>query len=112
LFGVKSMTYEVKTTRQFEKQLERLAKKYASITRDVKELGLSLSQNPFQGNGLGKDMYKVRMKIASKGKGKSGGARIITLVLVTDLEVRLLAIYDKSELGNMTDAELRKLLNK
>jgi len=106
------MGYQIKTTSIFDKQLQRLSKKYVSITKDIRQLGHSLSENPFQGDGLGKDMYKVRMAITSKGKGKSGGARIITLVLVTNLEVRLLAIYDKSELENMTDNELKKLLNK
>ena len=106
------MTYKINATQRFEKQLQRLARKYASVINDVKELGGILAENPFQGDGLGKDLYKVRMAITSKGKGKSGGARLITLVLVTAKEVRLLAIYDKSELKNMTDADLKKLLHK
>ena len=106
------MTYKINATQRFEKQLQRLARKYASVINDVKELGDILAENPFQGDGLGKDLYKVRMAITSKGKGKSGGARLITLVLVTAKEVRLLAIYDKSELKNMTDADLKKLLHK
>jgi len=101
--------YSVTTTSKFEKQLSRLAKKYTSITTDIRELGISLSENPFQGDGLGKDMYKVRMAITSKARGKSGGARIITLVLVTKSEVRLLAIYDKSEMDTLSDDELKNL---
>ena len=103
------MKYSVTTTSKFEKQLSRLAKKYTSITTDIRELGISLSENPFQGDGLGKDMYKVRMAITSKARGKSGGARIITLVLVTKSEVRLLAIYDKSEMDTLSDDELKNL---
>ena len=37
-----------------------------------------LEQNPLLGTDLGDGLRKVRMKITSKGKGKSGGARVIT----------------------------------
>ena len=33
----------------------------------------SLQSNPLQGVDLGKGLRKIRMSIASKGKGKSGG---------------------------------------
>ena len=49
---------------------------------------------------------KVRMAIASKGKGKSGGARILTLNLLLDtesMEITLLTIYDKGEISNVKD---------
>lgn len=105
------MPYSTETTFYFDKQLKRLARKYPSISTDVEELKSSLSIEPMQGDGLGKDLFKVRMAIASKGKGKSGGARVITLVKVVAEVVVLLAIYDKSELATMTDAELRELLN-
>lgn len=54
--------------------------------------------NPFLGDDLGSGIRKVRMAIASKGKGKSGGARILTLNLLLDtesMEITLLTIYDK-----------------
>jgi hypothetical protein len=91
--------------------LKRLAKKYSSIHGDIEELKVDLSDNPFQGDGLGRNLFKVRMAIASKGKGKSGGARVITIVKVIAEVVVLAAIYDKSELSTMTDAELKELLN-
>lgn len=53
------------------------------------------------------------MSIASKGKGKSGGARVITYTLIlaeTDTEIKLLTIYDKSERENLTDKELLDLM--
>ena len=46
------------------------------------------------------------MAIGSKGKGKSGGARVITLLKVIDKVVYLAAIYDKSERASITDKEL------
>ena len=65
-----------------------------------------------QGDSLGQGLYKVRMKIASKGQGKSGGARVITCIKIIENKVILAAIYDKSEQETMTDKELFDLLNK
>lgn len=50
------------------------------------------------------------MSIASKGKGKSGGARVITCIQVLNKTVYLLTIFDKSEQENLPDKELRELL--
>jgi hypothetical protein len=69
-----------------------------------------LKTNPERGISLGNNCYKIRISIASKGSGKSGGARIITHVVVTESTVYLLAIYDKSEVGNMSKKELFSLL--
>jgi hypothetical protein len=60
---------------------------------------------------LGKDCYKIRLSIKSKGKGKSGGARIITCVKVIDGNVYLITIYDKSEKESISNKELKELLS-
>ena len=70
----------------------------------------SLEKNSTAGTAIGKNCYKIRIAIASKGKGKSGGARIITNFIVTDSTVYLLSIYDKSEKDNISDKELIELL--
>ena len=62
------------------------------------------------GTSLGNNTYKIRLAIKSKGRGKSGGARIISYVIDKDLEIYLLAIYDKSELENLADNLLRSLI--
>jgi hypothetical protein len=46
------------------------------------------------------------MAITSKGKGKSGGSRVISCVKVVASSVFLIAIYDKSEKESINDAEL------
>lgn len=69
-------------------------------------LAQQLLQHPQLGVSLGHNCYKIRMAIAGKGRGKSGGARIITYVQVTKENIFLLAIYDKAEMGNITDKEL------
>jgi len=70
-----------------------------------------LKETPDYGTSLGKDCYKIRLSIASKGKGKSGGARIITHIVISDTTVYLLSIFDKSEKENLTDKELKELLS-
>ncbi|MDO6440297.1 type II toxin-antitoxin system RelE/ParE family toxin [Cyclobacterium sp. 1_MG-2023] len=51
------------------------------------------------------------MKISSKNKGKSGGARVITFIVTEDREVYLLHIYDKSQLENLTKEQIIELIN-
>jgi mRNA-degrading endonuclease RelE of RelBE toxin-antitoxin system len=104
------MSYNIFTIPPFDKQLKRLAKKYPSIKTEFADLIESLEKNPEQGIALGNNCYKIRVAIASKGKGKSGGARVITNIVISGKVVYLLAIYDKSEKQNLTDKELEELL--
>jgi hypothetical protein len=105
------MSYSVKTIDIFERQAKRLAKKYSSLKTDLLKLVQQLKQNPETGTPLGNSCFKVRMAITSKGKGKSGGARVITHFVVTERNVYLLTIFDKSEKDNLTDRELKELLS-
>lgn len=50
------------------------------------------------------------MAVRSKGKGRSGGTRVITCVKVVRRTVILLTIYDKSETGDISNKELAKLV--
>ncbi|MDN3579691.1 type II toxin-antitoxin system RelE/ParE family toxin [Mucilaginibacter flavus] len=104
------MSYNVKFISKFEKELKRLAKKHPSLKSDFSSLLLSLKENPSQGISLGNDCYKIRMSISSKGKGKSGGARVITCFKIVQNTVFLLTIFDKSEQENIADKELKELL--
>lgn len=104
------MSYSVKTLPTFDKAIKKLAKKYKSLKAEYIELITSLKEDPTQGTSLGNNCYKIRLAIASKGKGKSGGARVITHVLVEDEVVYLLTMYDKSDKDNITDKELKVLL--
>jgi mRNA-degrading endonuclease RelE of RelBE toxin-antitoxin system len=104
------MNFNVYTTDFFEKELKKLAKKYPSLKKEYKSLVNTLKENPKQGQPLGKDCYKIRMAISSKGKGKSGGSRIISCVKILANSVFLLSIYDKSQKENISDSELDHLL--
>jgi len=104
------MSYEIISIPKFEKELKRLSKKYPSLKTEFIHLVNSLKEKPDEGEALGKECYKIRLSIASKGKGKSGGARIITCLQVTGKIVYLLTIYDKSEKENITGKELFEIL--
>jgi mRNA-degrading endonuclease RelE of RelBE toxin-antitoxin system len=104
------MNFNVYTTDFFEKELKKLARKYPSLKNDYKSLVNLLKENPKQGQPLGKDCYKIRMSISSKGKGKSGGSRVISCVKILANSVFLLSIYDKSQKENISDSELDHLL--
>jgi mRNA-degrading endonuclease RelE of RelBE toxin-antitoxin system len=105
------MSYEIVAIPNFRKELKKLAKKYPSLKEDFGVLLESLEVNPLQGVSLGNNCYKIRMAIASKGKGKSGGSRVITFVKISQTTVYLLSVYDKSEKENISDSELKELLN-
>jgi mRNA-degrading endonuclease RelE of RelBE toxin-antitoxin system len=105
------MSYSVISIPPFDRQLKQLAKKYPSLKKEYSDLLDNLEQNPRIGIPLGKNCYKIRVSIASKRKGKSGGARVITNLVVTEETVILLAIYDKSEKESLTDKELEQLLD-
>jgi hypothetical protein len=74
------------------------------------ELINELSEDPQKGTPIGKDCYKIRVAVSSKGKGKRSGTRVITFVRVTSKRVFLLDIYDKSDQINITARELKLLI--
>ncbi len=100
---------------EFERRAKALAKKYKSFERDYNLFLDDLETNPFGGEPLGHHTYKFRMAISSKGKGKRGGARVITYHLHQDqpdgdIHITLMTIYDKSEISNISDEYLRDLV--
>ena len=105
------MSYNIIPIPVFQRQAKRLIKKYPSLKKELIALRDSLINNPKQGRPLGNDCYKIRMAIESKGKGKSGGARIITHVHIDQENIFLLTIYNKSEKENISGKELKTLLS-
>ena len=74
------------------------------------ELFIELEQNPTLGTALGNDIYKIRLAIASKNKGKSGGARILTFVKIVDAVVLVFSIYNNVDRDSISDNEIQELL--
>lgn len=104
------MSCQVTYTTLFQREAKRLAKKYPSLEADILKLIELLKKNPGEGTPLGKNLYKIRIAIESKGQGKSGGARVITYVVIQRNTVYLASIYDKSEQANISTLVLLKLM--
>lgn len=108
---------QIEYSADFVKDFKRLVAKYPSLEADVDALEAELQSTPETGESLGAGLRKVRMAIASKNKGKSGGARVITLhVLAIEAEALqklvLLTMYDKSEAATIKTSDLKKLMKK
>jgi mRNA-degrading endonuclease RelE of RelBE toxin-antitoxin system len=97
-------------THNFKKEVKHLSKKYSSLSSDLRILLTDLKENPQIGEPLGQDCFKIRLRISSKNRGKSGGGRVISYVQIIDETVYLLKIYDKSEQSTVSDAELSWLI--
>lgn len=114
------MKVRIKITSNFKKEAKPLLKRYKSLVPELENLEKELSKNPTLGTPLGNNIFKIRIKISSKGKGKSGGARVISYLeteLIVNLEpietetiVNLISIYDKSETASISTKELQQLI--
>jgi mRNA-degrading endonuclease RelE of RelBE toxin-antitoxin system len=104
------MSYSIELSSNFKKEAKRLIKKYPSLKEELAILFEELEQNPTMGTPLGNDIYKIRLAIASKNKGKSGGARVLSFVKVTLTTVLLFSIYSKGEVDNLTDSQIKDLI--
>lgn len=107
---ISSVKYNVVVTSNFKKEFKNLYKKYPSLKTDLSKLVDKLEGEPFTGIPLGKDCYKIRLAIKSKGKGKRGGSRVLTCVKIISKTVYLLSIYDKSSKDGFSDKELNELI--
>ena len=87
-----------------------MAKRHCSLKSDFTSLLASLSDNPAQGIELFAGVRKIRMAISSKGRGKSGGARIIFTCCIRKDTLHLLFIYDKQDMDNVEDDFIRDIL--
>ena len=104
------MSFKVSPAPTFQRAAKALTKRYISLKAELADLTTELAVNPTIGTPIGSNCYKIRLAIKSKGKGKSGGARVITLVQIIDEEVVFLTIYDKAEKADLRPGELQESL--
>lgn len=98
------MSFEIKTSSYFDAKVKKLAKRYRNLANDLRSFQNDLRVNPLQGVEIAPNIRKIRIAITAKGRGKSGGARVITLnALVSNSErtIFLLLIYDKADVSNV-----------
>src|SRR5438552_17850545 len=110
------MNFKVIVSDNFRKQAKRLKKKFPSLKNELLNLESELSVNPWMGVHIGKNCYKIRLAVKSKGKGRSGGLRVITWIIYDLIKnnnkstISLLDLYDKSEYDAITDKRLKFLV--
>lgn len=110
------MNSRIVLTDEFRRQAKKLAKKHRSISSDLQALFDSLIENPYQGDKIGENLYKVRLAIKSKGKGKSGGARVITYLDIEiideeqEMAINVLTIYDKAQASSISSVFLESMI--
>jgi hypothetical protein len=99
------------------KEAKKLKKRYKSIPLLITQLIDTLEENPFLGIPLGKGFFKIRIAVPEKNKGKSGGLRVISNVVLKVEEqedqtlIYLTSIFDKSDKETISDKELQNILD-
>lgn len=107
------MNFEIQTSSYFDAEAKRLAKRHRSFIDDLVAFQTSILNNPYQGTELAPGIRKIRMTIASKGRGSSGGARVITLtyaVSETKGVVILLLLYDKADSSSVNVSIVKQII--
>lgn len=107
------MSFEILTTSYFDLEAKRLAKRHRSFIEDLQDFQEELLKNPYQGTELSPGIRKIRLSIDSKGRGKSGGARVITFTYLVDEKdgvVILLLLYDKADASSIKMNVVRKII--
>ena len=107
------MSFEILTTSYFDIEAKRLAKRHRSFIEDLQDFQEELLKNPYQGTELSPGIRKIRLSIDSKGRGKSGGARVITFTYLVDEKdgvVILLLLYDKADASSIKMNVVRKII--
>ena len=110
-----SNSMNIDLTPEYQKNLKYLAKKYRRIRSDIQSVIVELQQGNLLGDrlsGFAADVYisKVRIKNSDIQKGKSAGYRLIYLV-ESAASILLLTIYSKSERSDITEEEIRAILD-
>lgn len=100
-------------TPEFLKSAKALSKRYRSFADDLMAVCNEILSNPNSGDDMGNGVRKLRMAIKSKGKGKRGGARVITYSLEGEeenLKITFIYVYDKSDMGNISENKIKEIL--
>lgn len=106
------MTTQVDVSTTFSKKLKKLVRKYPVLLREFEDLITEFKQDKRPGDkisGVGYDVYKVRLRNRSAGKGKSGGFRIIYYLRLAN-HIVLLTIYSKTEQTDIRPQDIQSIL--
>lgn len=116
------MNYSIIVIDNFKKEAKPLLKKYPSLRNELEALQVQLLENPRMGVKITENLYKIRLAVKSKGRGKSGGMRVLTYVWEISVELEedadksettifLASIYDKSDEENVSDKDIERIID-
>ena len=94
----------IKETSIFTKQIQELAS-----DDEYAEFQNNLIENPKLGNLIKNSGGIRKVRMATTGKGKSGGARILYYWRKNEEQIFMLLAYSKSDIANITNAQLKIL---
>ncbi len=75
---------------------------------NIRAAEMAIIAKPDVGSHLGHNVYKLR--VAAKGKGKSGGARVIYYWKAAKDRVYFMRTYAKSQQPTLTDAQWKQIV--
>lgn len=107
------MINTVIASHDFKREVKPLAKKFTTLKQSVEVLIEALIENPYLGEHYGNNIFKVRLADKSKGRGKSGGFRVMYYHLKVSekgIDILLMTIFDKSEKSTVKKLEAVKIL--
>ncbi|XPV68000.1 MAG: type II toxin-antitoxin system RelE/ParE family toxin [Halarcobacter sp.] len=104
------MNLKIISLESFKKDVKKLYKKNKKLPQDLKTLNQLLNENPKVGIELSSKLYKMRLENSSSKSGKSGGFRVIYYYIDEDENIYLLKIYSKTEITNIKEETLIKIL--
>lgn len=107
------MNYKITIHENFKKEFKPLAKKFPSLKSDLQKTVDNLENELALAKDLENGFKKINLKIKSKGKGSSGGGRIITyeaLISVDHKELFFCSIYDKTDYESISIPVLKENL--
>jgi len=104
------MKFEIIEKSLYKKSLKKLSKKYKNIYKDVDNFLNNIKSKKDLGVELKPNLFKTRIANSNKNKGKSAGYRLISYLVIVKNQLQLLYIYDKSQIENLTENEIDKLI--
>ena len=106
------MKLNIVEKRLYIKSFKKLSKHYKNIQKDIDSFLDNINSQEDLGIELKSNLFKVRIANSDKNRGKSGGYRLISYLVIIKNELQLLYIYDKSKLTNLTEKEIDDIIIK
>jgi hypothetical protein len=88
---------------------QKAAQKAGLSDDDVAWIAETIARNPQAGDAIRGSGGCRKVRVAGRGKGKSGGYRVITFFSGPSIPVYLLTVYSKSDMDNLSRAHVNAL---